>query len=88
MESIVTDSRPFSQMALATDSQPNKPDYLTLREADVLHLVARGKTDEFIAQQLHLAPRTVRYNIQTVCERFEVNSRIEAVVKAVRLKLI
>jgi DNA-binding NarL/FixJ family response regulator len=65
----------------------NQP-HLTQEELAVLRLVAEGKTDCDIGRELHLSERTVRYRLQRVCDKLEVNNRTEAAVKAVRLGLI
>lgn len=62
--------------------------YLTEDELAVLRLVAQGKTDYQISQELHLSERMVRYRLQNICEKLEANSRIAAAIKAVRLGLI
>lgn len=60
---------------------------LTNRELDILQLVVRGYTDQKISQELGIADRTVRYNLQVIYTKLEVKTRIEAAVKAVQLKL-
>ena len=61
---------------------------LTPRQLDILRLVAAGKTDKQIAQMLHIAERTMRYDLQLICDQLGVNTRIEAVAQALRLELI
>jgi len=73
--------------------QQTKPDlvvvsHLTDRELALLTYLADGQTDKIIAQMLHISPRTVRYGIQTLCTKFEVENRMQLVVKVVRLGLI
>jgi DNA-binding NarL/FixJ family response regulator len=52
---------------------------LSEREAEVLVLVARGLSNDQIAQQLHLAPATVKRHLANIYERVGVRSRSEAV---------
>ena len=51
-------------------------------------LVVEGKTDHQIGRELNFSERTVRCRLQSIYDKLGVSSRIEAVVKAVRLGLI
>lgn len=55
---------------------------LTLREREVLDLVARGHRNDEIAQKLVLSPKTVRNYISIIFGKLEVSSRGEAIVRA------
>jgi len=55
---------------------------LTPRERQVLERIARGMSNEVIAQELGVAKQTVRNYISTVYEKLGVHSRAEAVVWA------
>ncbi|EQD54086.1 protein containing Transcription regulator LuxR, partial [mine drainage metagenome] len=57
---------------------------LTPRERQCLELVACGKTDWEIARLLGLSPCTVHYHIENAKRRFDVITRIQAVVRALR----
>ena len=57
---------------------------LTPRERQCLQLVACGKTDWEIARLLGLSPFTVHYHIERAKRRFDVITRIQAVVQALR----
>ena len=52
---------------------------LSEREAEVLVLVARGLSNEQIAEALHIAPSTVKRHLANVYEKVGVSSRSEAV---------
>jgi DNA-binding NarL/FixJ family response regulator len=52
---------------------------LSGRETEVLVLVARGLSNDRIAQELHLAPSTVKRHLANVYEKVGVRSRSEAV---------
>jgi DNA-binding NarL/FixJ family response regulator len=52
---------------------------LSERETEVLVLVARGLSNEQIAEELHLAPSTVKRHLANVYEKVGVRSRSEAV---------
>jgi DNA-binding NarL/FixJ family response regulator len=53
---------------------PRYPDGLTEREVEVLCLVAKGYTDEQIARQLVISPRTVNTHLTTIYRKIQVSS--------------
>lgn len=52
---------------------------LTMREKEVLELIANGKNTKEIASQLYLTPGTVRNYISTILDKLGVSNRIEAI---------
>ena len=58
---------------------------LTGREAEVFAGVARGETNEEIADGLYLSPLTVKTHLQHVYRKLGVGSRTEALVRALDL---
>ena len=54
---------------------------LTPREAECLRLVSQGITDEQIAVELNISPRTVRFHIGNAKTKLGVTTRIQAVAK-------
>lgn len=63
-------------------------DTLTPRERDVLALLAAGCDSKTIATHLGLSVHTARDHVQSVLEKMDSHSRIEAVVKAGELGLV
>ena len=63
-------------------------DALTERECAVLRLAAVGLTNRGIGLQLEISDRTVQGHLASVYEKLQVNSRTEAVTKAIQLDLI
>ncbi len=61
---------------------------LTLREAEILALLAAGLTNREIAQRLVLSARTVETHVARVTGKLGVNSRARAVARAVALGLV
>jgi len=55
---------------------------LTAREREILDLVAAGRSNPQIAEQLFLAPKTVRNNVANIFVKLQVSSRSEAVIAA------
>ena len=62
----------------------NQPAFkdLTLREREILELLAQGHRNSEIAQKLFLAPKTVRNYISNIFSKLGVHSRGEAIVLA------
>ena len=52
---------------------------LTLREQEILGMLAMGKSGNEIADELHIAPLTVRTHIRNLMSKMGVHSRLEAV---------
>jgi DNA-binding NarL/FixJ family response regulator len=61
---------------------------LTDREMDVLRLVARGMNNRDIARALFISENTVKNHVRNILEKLHLHSRMEAVVYAVREKLL
>lgn len=61
---------------------------LTEREMEVLKLVAKGLNNRDIAKQLFISENTVKNHIRNILEKLQLHSRMEAVVYAVREKLL
>ena len=61
---------------------------LTEREQEVLKLVAQGMSNRDIAGQLFISENTVKNHIRNILEKLHLHSRMEAVVYAVREKMI
>lgn len=57
-------------------------------ELAVLALVSRGLTVTAVARRLEISERTVRRRLRTAADDLGVDSTIEAVVAAVRRRLI
>ena len=61
---------------------------LTAREMEVLHLVARGETDQKIADRLYVSRRTINSHVSNILAKLEVPSRTAAVITAARIGLL
>lgn len=55
---------------------------LTPRQAQVLELLARGCSTEQMADELSVAPDTIRNHVRAILHRLGVHSRLEAVIEA------
>jgi len=61
---------------------------LTPRECEVLELLAEGRRNAEIAQQLFLSRRTVDHHVSALLRKLEAGSRVEAIASAQRLGLV
>jgi len=77
----------FKQLA-STDSDAVLPPRLTARELEVLRLVARGRSNREIARELFISENTVKNHVRNILEKLQLHSRMEAVMYAVREKLL
>lgn len=57
---------------------------LSPRELEVLELVAAGRTNKEIAQQLDISNQTVKNHVSSILRKLAVNDRTQAVVYAMR----
>jgi RNA polymerase sigma factor (sigma-70 family) len=61
---------------------------LTERELDVLKLVAKGLSNREISEELYISENTVKNHVRNILEKLHLHSRMEAVVYAMREKLL
>ena len=79
----------FAAMARRGDTAQAPPSpKLTAREMEVLRLVARGMNNRDIAGELFISENTVKNHVRNILEKLQLHSRMEAVVYAVREKLL
>jgi two-component system NarL family response regulator len=79
----------FANMSKQTNDRPQMPaPKLTDREMEVLKLVAQGMNNRDIAKDLFISENTVKNHIRNILEKLHLHSRMEAVVYAVREKLL
>jgi DNA-binding NarL/FixJ family response regulator len=79
----------FNALAKRAEEKQQVPaPKLTDRELEVLKLVAQGLTNREIADQLYISENTVKNHVRNILEKLHLHSRMEAVVYAVREKLL
>jgi len=61
---------------------------LTARELEVRKLVARGMSNRDVADQLYISENTVKNHVRNILEKLHLHSRMEAVMYAVRKRLL
>jgi two-component system, NarL family, response regulator LiaR len=67
---------------------PKDENRLTNRETEVLRLLAEGKQDSEIAQELVLTNVTIRTHISRILWKLNVDNRVDAALYALRAGLV
>jgi DNA-binding NarL/FixJ family response regulator len=79
----------FATIVRRSDERQQVPaPRLTDRELEVLKLVAKGLNNRDVAKQLFISENTVKNHVRNILEKLQLHSRMEAVVYAVREKLL
>ena len=79
----------FNSLARQAAAQEQLPvPVLTARELEVLKLVARGMSNRDVADQLFISENTVKNHVRNILEKLHLHSRMEAVMYAVRKRLL
>jgi DNA-binding NarL/FixJ family response regulator len=79
--------REFRAMALRTEGKAAGSE-LSLRERQVLELIAAGHSTEDISEELGLAIETVRTHVKAILRKLHVHSRQEAIATAQKRGLL
>ncbi|MBK5216508.1 MAG: response regulator transcription factor [Propionibacteriales bacterium] len=74
----------FVEISKPKDEKPT----LTPREMEVLRQVARGLSNHEIGEELFISENTVKNHIRNILEKLQMKSRLEAVMYAVRSKML
>ena len=69
------------------DDRKKRPS-LSEREIEIIRLVAKGFSNDELAERLHLSPETIKAHLRHVYEKLGVESRVEAVTEAMRTGLV
>ncbi|HET9496367.1 MAG TPA: response regulator transcription factor [Chloroflexia bacterium] len=72
-----------------TNPQPTTPKHdLTDRELEVLRLIAQGKSNKDISDELVLSEKTVKTHVSNILQKLHLSDRTQAAVYALRQKLV
>jgi DNA-binding NarL/FixJ family response regulator len=77
--------RRLAGQAPAKERPAARGDDLTPRELEVLRLVAEGKTNAEIAQNLFVSVGTVKVHVERIIDKLGASDRTQAAVRAVEL---
>lgn len=91
-ESFLNDemvTRVLQQMSGAATAQLEFPvERLSVRELEVLRLMAQGKTNKGIAEVLMISPGTVKVHVERVIAKLQASDRTQAVVRALEIGIL
>ena len=82
---LLTEMTTMSEPAV---EEPLPAPKLTRREMEVLRLLARGMNNRDIAASLYISENTVKNHVRNILEKLQLHSRMQAVVYAVRERLL
>ena len=89
IQRLAREAGPQETPARPTAMHPGgSPDVLTARETEVLRLLAAGKTNRRIAQEMHLSLSTVKRHIERIIAKLGVSDRTQAAVRAAECGLL
>jgi NarL family two-component system response regulator LiaR len=72
-----------------TNPQPTTPKHdLTERELEVLRLIAQGKSNKDISEELVLSEKTVKTHVSNILQKLHLSDRTQAAVYALRQKIV
>jgi DNA-binding NarL/FixJ family response regulator len=81
--------RVIGQFARLQRPEPPKGlDELTAREVEVFRLIADGRSNAEIAQELHISETTVKTHVTHVLQKLDLRDRVQAVVLAHQAGLV
>lgn len=79
----------FSLLAEGKGRKPGRPEHdLSAREVTVLRLVAEGKTNKEIANDLDISEKTVKNHVRNIFHKLHVYDRTQAAIHAIRKGII
>lgn len=75
-------------LAILASRTAARQSVLTERETQILSCLARGDTSRSVAEQLHISRTTVNNHVQHILEKLDAHTRLEAIHRAERARLI
>lgn len=69
-------------LTVMLNQHPDNP--LTRREAEVLKLMAEGKSNKAIGEELFISEKTVKNHVSSILQKMEVNDRTQAVINSIK----
>jgi two-component system response regulator DegU len=79
---VVGPSANIKENGLRYGSVENSP--LTKREAEVLKLMAEGKSNKVIGDNLFISEKTVKNHVSSILQKMEVDDRTQAVIISIK----
>jgi len=83
-----TSNRPEQPESVKTDTEPVGLGILSEREREVLEMVAQGKNNQEIGQDLNLSAKTIARHRERIMNKLNLHSRTELVKFAIKTGLV
>jgi two-component system nitrate/nitrite response regulator NarL len=88
-EAAITRSMTTRLLKLITTVESGEPKpVLSERELEILRMVADGKSNHAIAEQLSISENTVKYHLKNILQKLGVSNRTEAAMRAMQQGLL
>lgn len=79
----------FNSLSRRAENRQQLPGpVLTTRELEVLRLVAKGMSNREVAEKLYISENTVKNHVRNILEKLHLHNRMEAVIYAVKERLL
>ncbi len=69
-------------------AQTSLAESLSVRERNIINLIAHGQSNKEVARDLGISPETVKSHMKHIFEKLEVEKRTQAVARAQGLGLV
>ena len=69
------------------NAQPELHEDLTAREAEVLKEIAKGLSNQEIADELYISLKTVKTHVSNILSKLQVEDRTQAAIYAIKHKI-
>lgn len=84
---------PAAASYLAAHVRPKRepspdPDTLTARESEVVQCIARGLSNQAIAEDLQISPKTVKAHVGAILQKLHLENRTEVAIYALQRHLV
>lgn len=79
---------PSALLQPSKEKFPEKTVQLTVRELECLQIIAKGLSNNEVAQVLQLSRATIRTHIEHIYQKLDVTNRVEAVTEGIRQGII
>jgi two-component system response regulator DegU len=84
LDEIGANSGAAASRETVTKLIPKGNNPLTRREAEVLRLMAEGKSNKSIGESLFISEKTVKNHVSSILQKMEVDDRTQAVINSIK----
>lgn len=84
LDQVGVSTSPNSQLDIGANYISIENSLLTRREAEVLRLMAEGKSNKMIGEHLFISEKTVKNHVSSILQKMEVDDRTQAVINSIK----